>query len=190
MSSRIVEVMTPPTIGAAIRFITSAPAPWLNMIGIKAGQDNAHRHDLGADAFHRAEHDGIFQISSGFQQAFLFPFFIGKIKIEEHHHARLRIEAGKGDDAHPDGNAHIVIEQIQEPEGTDQRKRHGKQNDDRLGHRFRIQIDQHKNDQQRKGNDQLQPLMCFEQIFVFAAPVKPIAFRNFQLPLLFSASST
>jgi hypothetical protein len=27
------EVMTPPIIGAAIRFITSAPAPWLHMIG-------------------------------------------------------------------------------------------------------------------------------------------------------------
>ena len=27
--------MTPPIIGAAIRFITSAPAPWLHMIGSK-----------------------------------------------------------------------------------------------------------------------------------------------------------
>ena len=26
---------TPPIIGAAIRFITSAPAPWLHMIGSK-----------------------------------------------------------------------------------------------------------------------------------------------------------
>ncbi len=26
--------MTPPTIGAAIRFITSAPAPWENMMGM------------------------------------------------------------------------------------------------------------------------------------------------------------
>ena len=33
MSSRMVEVITPPTIGAAIRFITSAPVPWLNMMG-------------------------------------------------------------------------------------------------------------------------------------------------------------
>ena len=29
------EVITPPTIGAAIRFITSAPAPWLHMIGTR-----------------------------------------------------------------------------------------------------------------------------------------------------------
>ena len=29
------EVITPPTMGAAMRFITSAPVPWLNMIGIK-----------------------------------------------------------------------------------------------------------------------------------------------------------
>jgi hypothetical protein len=29
------EVTTPPTIGAAIRFITSAPAPWLHMMGMR-----------------------------------------------------------------------------------------------------------------------------------------------------------
>ena len=31
----MVEVMTPPTIGVAMRFITSAPAPWLHKIGAK-----------------------------------------------------------------------------------------------------------------------------------------------------------
>ena len=29
----IVEVTTPPTIGMAMRFITSAPVPWLQRIG-------------------------------------------------------------------------------------------------------------------------------------------------------------
>ena len=32
-SSMIVEVTTPPIIGVAMRFITSAPAPWLQRIG-------------------------------------------------------------------------------------------------------------------------------------------------------------
>src|SRR2546422_4548125 len=32
-SSITVEVMTPPIIGVAMRFITSAPAPWLQRIG-------------------------------------------------------------------------------------------------------------------------------------------------------------
>ncbi len=31
---RIVEVMSPPTMGAAIRFITSEPVPWLHMMGM------------------------------------------------------------------------------------------------------------------------------------------------------------
>ena len=31
----MVEVMTPPTIGAAMRFITSAPVPWLHKIGAR-----------------------------------------------------------------------------------------------------------------------------------------------------------
>ena len=35
MISRRNEVMTPPIMGAATRFITSAPAPWFHMIGAK-----------------------------------------------------------------------------------------------------------------------------------------------------------
>ena len=35
MSSIAVEVTTPPTIGVAMRFITSAPAPWLQRIGMR-----------------------------------------------------------------------------------------------------------------------------------------------------------
>ena len=36
ISVRIVDVTMPPTIGAAIRFITSAPVPALHMMGIRA----------------------------------------------------------------------------------------------------------------------------------------------------------
>ncbi len=36
ISVRIVDVNIPPTIGAAMRFITSAPAPALHMMGIRA----------------------------------------------------------------------------------------------------------------------------------------------------------
>ncbi len=34
MSSRMVEVTTPPIIGAAMRFMMSAPVPLLNMMGM------------------------------------------------------------------------------------------------------------------------------------------------------------
>ena len=34
-NSMMTDVITPPTIGAAMRFITSEPVPWLHMIGSK-----------------------------------------------------------------------------------------------------------------------------------------------------------
>jgi len=41
-SVRIVEVTMPPTIGAAIRCITSAPVPWLQSAGNQAEHDRGY----------------------------------------------------------------------------------------------------------------------------------------------------
>ena len=57
---------------------------------------------------------------------------MGQIEIEQHHHAGLGIEAGQGDDAHPDGDRGVVAEQIEEPEGADQGEGHGQKDDRRL----------------------------------------------------------
>src|SRR5437870_1819215 len=46
-SSITVEVMTPPTIGVAMRFITSAPAPWLQRIGSRPAMMTAAVIALG-----------------------------------------------------------------------------------------------------------------------------------------------
>ena len=57
-----VEVTTPPTIGVAMRFITSAPAPWLHRMGKKARDDDAGGHGFRADAFDGAVINGVAQV--------------------------------------------------------------------------------------------------------------------------------
>src|ERR1035437_4270591 len=105
INSRIVEVTTPPTIGAAILFITSAPAPWLNMMGIRPARMT------------------------------LTVIILGRIPLT----APCRIESCEGNDAHPDGDTHIVIQQVEEPEGADKGKRHRKKHDHGLERRFGVE---------------------------------------------------
>jgi hypothetical protein len=52
-------LIMPPTIGAAMRCITSLPAAPHD--GQQAGEDHRHRHGLGAHAQHRAFADGVEQ---------------------------------------------------------------------------------------------------------------------------------
>jgi len=43
---------------------------------------------------------------------------------EEHEDAGLGVEARQGDDAHPDGQRHVVAQQVDEPERPDQAEGH------------------------------------------------------------------
>ena len=62
---------------------------------------------------------------------------------------RLGIKTGQGYYAYPYRNAHIVPQEVQQPEGPHERKGHGKQHDARLDDRFCIQEYQHAYDQER-----------------------------------------
>ena len=52
------------------------------------------------------------------------------IEVEQHDDAGLGIESGERDESDPDGDAHVVAEQVEEPERADQRERHGEQHDE------------------------------------------------------------
>ena len=67
----MVEVTTPPIMGVAMRFITSAPAPWLHRIGRQAGDNHAGGHGFRADALDRAVIDGVAQVGDVAHPAFL-----------------------------------------------------------------------------------------------------------------------
>ena len=63
----------PPTMGAAMRFITSAPVPVDHMMGSRPMHGREHGHGLGPDALHRAVDDGLDEVAAGPQQPALLP---------------------------------------------------------------------------------------------------------------------
>ena len=120
MSSRIVDVTTPPTIGAAILFMTSDPVPWLNIIGTSPARMTETVMILGLILFDGAIHDGLFQGIHIYELAFALPSLMSQFKVKEHYDAGFGIEAGQCYYADPYCDAHVVAEQIQQPERSDE----------------------------------------------------------------------
>ena len=112
--------------------------------------------------------------------AFLLPFLIGELKVEKHDHARFRIKTGKGNNTYPNSDAHVVIEEVEEPEGPDQGERNSEQDDNGFENRLRVQVDKHEDDQSGERDYQFKPLMGLDQILVFAAPDQPVALRDLE----------
>jgi hypothetical protein len=80
-------VTMPPTMGAAMRLITSLPAPPPSKYWQQTGDDHGHSHGLGAHALHSA-------FTNGHQPAFcvvteLLTLGPGIFQVEQHDHAKL-----------------------------------------------------------------------------------------------------
>jgi hypothetical protein len=91
----------PPTIGAAIRFITSAPVPEAHMTGSRPINRRQHGHQLGPDALRRALDDRLAQVLEARKPPFLAPPAPGERQVEQHHHSGLGVEPGERDQADP-----------------------------------------------------------------------------------------
>jgi hypothetical protein len=57
ISTFIVEVIMPPTIGAAIGFITSDPTPVSHRIGTRLAKNSRDRHQFGTQALDGARRE-------------------------------------------------------------------------------------------------------------------------------------
>jgi len=119
-------------MGAAIRFHHIGARAMAEHDGDEPCKNDAYVRPLGRILFTAPYMMASFRSTVFFQLPFFYPFLIGEVEIEEHHHARLRIEAGKGDDADPHGDAHVIIEKIKKPERPDEGKGNGKKDDRRL----------------------------------------------------------
>ena len=65
------------------------------------------------------------------QAPLLLGLLVGQIEVEEHEDAGFRVHAEQGDQPHPDPDAHVVAEQVEEPDGADRGKGHRQQDDAR-----------------------------------------------------------
>ncbi len=144
----------------------------------QAEEDRADSHDLGADPLDRAVHDGVVQVGQGVQAPGGLELVPGMVQVEKHDDPRLGVQAGQGYQPHPDGDAQVVVEQVQEPEGPDEGERHRKQYDRRPRRRLRVHIDQDKYDEQREGNHDSEPLFRALHVLELAGPLGVVAGRK------------
>src|SRR5262245_36750526 len=99
------------------------------------------------------------------------------IEIKEHDYSGLSVEAGKRDEADPYGNAHVVAEQIEQPESAHQRERDSEQHNRRFERRLRVDVNQDKDDEQCEGNHDFETLFGREEVLKLASPLNITARR-------------
>src|SRR5258705_13709527 len=96
MSTWIVEVTMPPTIGAAIGFMMSEPTPVLQRIGNRPAI-HADRHQLWPKPEHRASDRRLQNVFIRHLAATREPPVEGFVQIQHHHDACLHGHAVKRD---------------------------------------------------------------------------------------------
>jgi hypothetical protein len=125
-------VIMPPTIGAAMRRMTSDPVPLLHMIGGKPAMTTEAVIMIGRT-----------RSAAPSTMASVSPCRSGegpggrtrvdrRVDVDEHDDADLRRDAGERDEAHGRRDRHVVTQQIHEPQTTDQRERQRGDDDQRI----------------------------------------------------------
>src|ERR1035441_6714221 len=117
----------PPIMGAAMRFITSAPAPVLHMMGASPTNMVATVMTLGRMRLMAPWTIASRRSATEFMPARQAALFVRQFQVEQHEHSRLGIDAHQRDQPHPYADAHVVAQQVEQPDGADPRERHGQQ---------------------------------------------------------------
>ena len=102
----------------------------------------------------------------------------GVIEIQKHDNPGFGIESRQCDEANPDGDAHVVSQQVEKPERPDEREGDGEQNDRRFYGGAGVQIDQNKDYQEREGNDHAQAMFSAFEVFELPSPLDVIPRRK------------
>ena len=103
-------------MGAAMRFMRSAPVPGRPHDGQKADEGRAHGHGLGPHALDRAVDDGLDEIAGGAQAAGRLGLVVRQIEEEQHEDAGLGVEAHERDHADPHRDGDVVAEHVEQPD--------------------------------------------------------------------------
>jgi len=92
-------VIMPPTIGAAVRRITSEPVPLPNMIGSRPAITTATV--MASGRTRSAFHDRLTQVAHRFQAPFVLVPLQSLVDVNQHHHAKFRRNARQYDESRP-----------------------------------------------------------------------------------------
>ena len=73
---------------------------------------------------------------------------VGEVQVQQHKDRGLSVHAEQGDQTHPNRDAHVVAEQIEQPDRTDCGKRNGQKNDEGFYDRAGIEVQQQEHDEE------------------------------------------
>src|ERR1700722_1909105 len=105
--------------------------------------------------------------------------FHGLLQVDHHHHAGLHGGAEEGDETHPNGNGEVVSQQLQEEYSAAQRKGYGEDYMRGFSEGVVGFVEQQEDDQEHDRDDEFQPFLCTDLVFVLPAPFDVIAGRHF-----------
>src|SRR5439155_26395494 len=88
----------------------------------------------------------------------------GEVEVEEHEDAGLGVDTQERNQPHPDGDARVVAEEIEEPDGAHRRERHDEKNDHRLYPSARFQVQQDEVYEVREWDDEVESRGCLLEV--------------------------
>ena len=101
----------PPTIGAAIGFMTSDPIPDSQSIGARLRITAVTGHQFWAQPLDRAIDSRLFEIGLRQKRPLSNSVLQSFVEVDDHHHSGLHCDPKKSDVADPYGHAEVVAKQ-------------------------------------------------------------------------------
>src|SRR5438105_4349387 len=115
--------------GDAFHDIRAALATRRPHNGKQSEKNGTNSHDFGPDALDRAFDDSGLEVVHGIHAPRSAEFVPGVIEVQQHDDAGFGVEAGESNEANPDGDTHVIAEEVEKPERADQREGDGEKND-------------------------------------------------------------
>ncbi len=142
-----------------------------------------YRHQLGAQALHGTVDHRRLQVRLGDRSASPEALIQRLMQIDDHHDTGLNGNAEERDVADPNGHAEVIAKPPLQQQTAGKRIDRRKDQHQRLSHGMKDEIEQHEDDEEDDGKDQLQPFLRAQLKFVFAGPLKRIVRGQLQLLL-------
>ena len=173
----------PPTIGAAMGFITSDPTPVSHRIGARLARTAATVISFGRKRW-TAPSMAACSISTRCSDGAGGELPVERfVQIDDHHNASLDRDSEQRDVANPDRNTEIVAKEPLEKKASRHRIERRKDQNQRFGHGTEHHIQQHKDRDEDDRQNDLQPLLGAQFEFIFARPLQAVAGRQMEFLL-------
>ena len=153
----------PPTMGAAMGFITSEPMPVSHRIGARLASTAQTVISLGRRRCTAPSMAACFNVSlrerMSCRNARSDALLQRLVEIDHHHHARLHRNAEERDVADGNGHAEVIVQQPLQQQPSRHRVGGGENEHEGLCHRVKDKIEQQKNYAEHERQNQLEPLL-------------------------------